>query len=40
MGRLDGFANRYGWYRTDIKSDSEKTIALKLSGYKGAFVIG
>jgi len=39
MGRLDGFQNRYGWYRTTIPSDKDQTIALKLSGYRGAFLI-
>ena len=39
MGRLDGFQNRYGWYRTTIPSDKDQTISLRPEGRQGAFLI-
>ena len=35
MARLDGYANRYGWYRTNIKSDSDQVMNLKIAGSAG-----
>ena len=39
MGRLDGFQNRYGWYRTTIPSEMDQTIALKVSDHGGSYLI-
>jgi beta-galactosidase len=38
MGRLDGFQNRYGWYRTTITSEKEQSIALRSPGHGGSFL--